>query len=147
MSELLTSTVTARASNWTSTVLARVNTFDHREFWHTSALLTLKVTKTILRAREVLECLSNDLVLLLEHSIFLRPTKFASLFIVRHSLNSRSKEYNHFNHLSLQCLHMSLLLNITSKGNAINFVSSLWANTAWACDLNHFNTGEFNPWL
>jgi hypothetical protein len=73
-------------------------------------------SQTILHAYEVLECLSYDLVLIFKHSIFLRPTKFASLFIVRHSLNSRSniKEYNHFNHLSLQCLHMSLLLIITS---------------------------------
>ena len=28
-------------------------------------------------------------------------------------LYSGSREYNHFNHLSLQCLHMSFLLNIT----------------------------------
>jgi hypothetical protein len=113
----------------------------------TSGLSTPIDPKTILRARGVLECLSYDLVLILELSIFLRLTRFASLFTVRHILNSRSKEYNHFNHLSLQCLHMSLLLNITSEGDAINFVSSLWANTAWACDLNHFNKGEFNPWL
>ena len=31
--------------------------------------------------------------------------------------------------------------------DAINFVSSLWVNIAWACDLNHFNICEFNPWL
>jgi len=31
--------------------------------------------------------------------------------------------------------------------DAINFISSLWVNIAWACDLNHFNTCEFNPWL
>ena len=48
--------------------------------------------KTFLSVHEVLECLSYDLVVMLEHSIFLRPTKFASLFIVRHILNSRSKE-------------------------------------------------------
>jgi hypothetical protein len=90
MLELPTSTVTARASDWTSAVLAWVSTSDRREFWHTSALQTPKATKTILRAREVLECLSYDLALILEHSIFLRPTKFASLFIVRHSLDSRS---------------------------------------------------------
>jgi hypothetical protein len=59
----------------------------------------------------------------------------------------RSREYNHFNHLSLQCLHMPFLLNITSWGVAINFISSLWANISWACDLNHFNTFEFNLWL
>jgi len=52
------------------------------QFQRTSGLLTRQVSKTILRSREVLECLSFDLVLILEHSIFLRPTKFASLFIV-----------------------------------------------------------------
>jgi hypothetical protein len=62
-------------------------------------------------------------------------------------LYSRSREYNHFNHLSLQCLHMLFLLNIASWGVAINFVSSLWPNIPWACDLNHFNTCEFNLWL
>jgi len=81
-----------------------------------------KSNKTILRAREVLECLSFDLVLILEHSIFLRPTKFAFLFIVRHILNSRSKIYNHFNHLSLQCLHMPLL-TITSLGMQLTLSS------------------------
>ena len=81
---------------------------------------------------------------MLEHSIFLRPTKFASLFIVRHILNSRSKEYNRFNHLILQCLHMPLFLNITSMQLTL---SPLWANIAWTCDLNHFNIYEFNPWL
>jgi len=50
-----------------------------------------KSYKTILRAGEVLECLSFDLVLILEHSIFLRPTKFASLFIVRHILKLNIK--------------------------------------------------------
>jgi hypothetical protein len=42
---------------------------------------------------------------------------------------------------------MPFLPNIALWGVAINFVSSLWANTPWACDLNHFNTCEFNPWL
>ena len=97
-----------------------------RNFQRTSSLPTYVISsdirwdfrhpksyKTILRASEVLQCLSFDLVLILEHSIFLRPS--ASLFIVRHILNSRSKVYNHFNHLSLQCLHM-LLLTITSLG-------------------------------
>jgi hypothetical protein len=44
----------------------------------TSGLPTPTVPKTILCVREVLECLSCDLVLILEHSIFLRPTRFAS---------------------------------------------------------------------
>ena len=68
----------------------------------------------------------------------------ASPLIVR--LYSRSREYNYFNHLSLQCLHMPFLLNISSWGVAITFVSSLWAISPWACDLNHFNTYEFNSW-
>jgi hypothetical protein len=69
-----------------------------REFRLTSGLPTPPVTKTILCAREVLECLSYDLVLILEHSIILRPTRFASPFIVWHSLNSKSniKEFKHF---------------------------------------------------
>ena len=45
--------------------------------------------KNILRIRGVLECLSFDFIFMLEHSIFLRPTKFASLFIVRWILNSK----------------------------------------------------------
>jgi hypothetical protein len=51
----------------------------------------LKSWKNIFCAREVLECLFYDLVVMLEHSIFLSPIKFASPFIVQHSLNSRVK--------------------------------------------------------
>ena len=47
--------------------------------------------KNNLRARGVLECLSIDFIFMLEHSIFLRPTKFASLFILRRILNSKAK--------------------------------------------------------
>ena len=47
--------------------------------------------KNNLRARGVLECLSFDFIFMLEYSIFLRPTKFASLFIVRQILNSKTK--------------------------------------------------------
>ena len=47
--------------------------------------------KNNLRARGVLECLSFDFIFMIEHSIFLRPTKFASLFIVRRILNSKTK--------------------------------------------------------
>jgi hypothetical protein len=73
----------------------KATTQSRREFRLTSGLPTSPVTKIILHAHEMIECLSYDLVLTLEHSIFLRPTKFVSLFIVRHSLNSRSniKEY------------------------------------------------------
>ena len=64
------------------------------------------------------------------------------------TLYSTSREYNHFNHLSLQCLHMPFLLNISSyEGCNHLFVSSLWAISPWACDLNHFNTYEFHSWL
>jgi hypothetical protein len=78
-----------RLSDWASWLLAWVVTSDGREFRLTSGHPTPKVTKTILRAREVLECLSFDIIIMLEHSIFLRPTKFASLFIVRWILNSK----------------------------------------------------------
>ena len=47
--------------------------------------------KNILCAREVLECPNFYLIIVLEHSIFLRPTKLASLFIVRRILNSKTK--------------------------------------------------------
>ena len=56
-----------------------------------SGLPTPTVTKNILRARGVLECLSFNFIFMLEHSIFLRPTKFASLFIVQRILNSKTK--------------------------------------------------------
>ena len=41
-----------------------------------------KSLKLILRAREVLECLSLDFIYILEHSMFLKSPKFVSLFIV-----------------------------------------------------------------
>jgi hypothetical protein len=59
----------------------------------TSGLPTPIDPKTILRACGVLECLSYDLVLILVHSIFLRPTRFASPFIVRHSYNRTNQLY------------------------------------------------------
>ena len=66
-------------------------TSDGREFRLMSGLLTPTVSENILRARGVLECLSIDFIFMLEHSIFLRPTKFASLFIVWRILNSKTK--------------------------------------------------------
>ena len=39
----------------------------------------------------MLECLFFDFIFMLEHSIFLRPTKFAFLFIVQRILNSKIK--------------------------------------------------------
>ena len=77
--------------DWESALPARVMTSDCREFRLTSGLLTPTVTEKILRARGVLECLSFDFIFMLEHSIFLRPTKFASLFIVWWILNSKTK--------------------------------------------------------
>jgi len=106
MSELMTCVGVAGARA-RAILHVRISDTCHN-FWHH------KSAKNIFCAREVLECLSCALVIMLEHSILLRPTKFASLFIVRHILNSRSKEYNHFNHLNLQCLHMTLFLSITS---------------------------------
>ena len=44
-----------------------------------------KSQKLYLSVREVLKCLSIVFILMLEHYIFLRPHKLASLFIVRHT--------------------------------------------------------------
>ena len=63
-----------------SGVPSYIGTFDTNSHW-----------KNILRARGVLECLSFDFIFMLEHYIFLRPAKFASLFIVRRILNSKTK--------------------------------------------------------
>jgi hypothetical protein len=41
-----------------------------------------KFDKEQLSVREVILCLSFDFIFMLEHSIFLRPLKLASLFIV-----------------------------------------------------------------
>ena len=78
-------------SDWESALPTRVMTSDCREFRLTSRLSTPTITENNLRARGVLEFLSFDFILMLEHSIFLRPTKFASLFIVRRILNSKIK--------------------------------------------------------
>ena len=84
-SGLPTSTVTAQAvtgsqhfrqESWLPTV---GSSGLRRDFRHRQS------QKIILCAREVLECLSFDLINMLEHSIFLRPPKLASLLIVRHS--------------------------------------------------------------
>ena len=80
-----------RLSDWASGLPASVVTSDCREFRLMSGLPTPRVTENILRAHGVLECLSFDFIFMLEHSIFLRPTKFASLFIVRRILNSKTK--------------------------------------------------------
>ena len=77
-----------RLSDWASGLPAWVVTSDCREFRLTSGLLTPTVTEKIFY---VLECLSFDFIFMLEHYIFLRPTKFASLFIVRQILNSKTK--------------------------------------------------------
>jgi hypothetical protein len=84
-SGLPTSTVTAQAvtgslsfrqESW----LPTVGSFGlRRDFRHRQS------QKIILCAREVLECLSFDFIIMLEHSIFLRPPKLASLLIVRHT--------------------------------------------------------------
>ena len=66
-------------------------TSDGQEFRLTSGHPTQRVTETILGVHEVLECLSFDFIFMLKHSIFLRPTKFASLFIVRQILNTETK--------------------------------------------------------
>jgi hypothetical protein len=63
-----------------------------REFRLTSGLPTLTVSKSVLCARRVLECLSYDLVLILEHSIFLRPTKFCIPLYSTTYLNPKTKE-------------------------------------------------------
>ena len=74
-----------RLSDWVSG-LPTVGTSDlRRDFRHQ------KSSKNILRAREVLEGLSFDFIFILEHSIFLRPSKLASLFIVRRNLNSKQR--------------------------------------------------------
>ena len=80
-----------RLSDWASGLPASVVTSDCREFRLMSGLPTPRVTENILRAHGVLECLSFDFIFMLEHYIFLRPTKFASLFIVRRILNSKTK--------------------------------------------------------
>jgi hypothetical protein len=59
-----------------------------------SALLTPKVIKTVLRAREVLECLSFDFIFVLEHSIFLRPNKFCIPLYSAAYLNPRREKIN-----------------------------------------------------
>jgi hypothetical protein len=61
----------SRDSRW-----VRAHRPQRRDSRLTSGLPTPTNPKTILRAREVLECLYFDLVFILEHSIFLRPTKF-----------------------------------------------------------------------
>jgi hypothetical protein len=71
---------------------ARVSTSDRRDSRHTLRLPTPKVNKTILRAREVLECLSFDLVFILEHSIFLRLTKFCIPLYSTAYLTPKAKE-------------------------------------------------------
>jgi hypothetical protein len=57
-----------------------------------SKLPTLTISKFVLRARRVLECLTYDLVLILEHSIFLKPTKFCISLYSTAYLNPKSKE-------------------------------------------------------
>ena len=72
--------------SWLKSGLPTVGTSDlRRDFQHR------KLQKIILCAREVLECPNFYLINMLEHSIFLRPNNFASLFIVRRILNSKSK--------------------------------------------------------
>jgi hypothetical protein len=97
--------MSARAQTLASGLPTHVGTPDdqgHRATrWDsrlTSGLSTPTDPKTILHAHGVLECPSYDLVLILENSIFLRPTRFASSFIVRHSLDLRSniKGFKHF---------------------------------------------------
>ena len=44
-----------------------------------------KVQELYLSVCEVILCLSFDFILMLEHSIFLRPPKLAFLFIVQHT--------------------------------------------------------------
>ena len=97
-----------------SELLANVGTFDvHRQrasqkhrcrdSWLRSGLPTVgssglrrdfrhrQSQKIILCAREVLECPIFYFIFMLEHSIFLRPNNFASLFIVHRILNSKTK--------------------------------------------------------
>jgi hypothetical protein len=83
-----------RLSDWTSALPSQVSTSDRRDSRHTSGLPTPKVTKTILHAREVLECLSFDFIFVLEHSIFLRPTKFCIPLYSAAYLNPRSEKIN-----------------------------------------------------
>ena len=72
--------------SWLKSGLPTVGSSDlRRDFRHR------KLQKIILCAREVLECPNFYLINMLEHSIFLRPNNFASLFIVRRILNSKSK--------------------------------------------------------
>ena len=84
-SGLSTSTVTAQAVTgsqhfWQESWLPTVGSSGLcRDFRHRQS------QKIILCAREVLECFFFDLIIMLEHSIFLRPPKLASLLIVRHT--------------------------------------------------------------
>ena len=72
--------------SWLRSGLPTVGSSDlRRDFRHR------KLQKIILCAREVLECPNFYLINMLEHSIFLRPNNFASLFLVRRILNSKSK--------------------------------------------------------
>jgi hypothetical protein len=66
-----------RLSDWASGLLTVGSSDLRQDFRHQ------KSPKNILRAREVLECFSFDFIFIFEHSIFLRPPKLASLFIVR----------------------------------------------------------------
>ena len=75
----------------TSTVIAQSKLLGVRTSGMSRDFRHRQSQKNNLRARGVLECLSFDLIIMLEHSIFLRPTKFASLFIVRWILNSKTK--------------------------------------------------------
>jgi hypothetical protein len=83
-----------RLSDWTSGLPMQVSTSDRQDSRHMSRLSTPKVNKTILHAHEVLECLSFEFIFVLEHSIFLRPTKFCIPLYSASYLNPRSEKIN-----------------------------------------------------